>query len=1562
MKSLMSELQQTNLEKTLLAWCRQQTKDYPGIDVRNFSTAWSDGLAFNALLHRHRPHLFDFDDVARMHPSARLEHAFRVAQSELGIERLLDPEDVNTSVPDKKSIMMYVMCLFQSLPHTELQAASLEQDLMSPMSPPTPSSHHDTSATFQFTLPVPPQHEGEAGGHSRPLSMATNASVELGGYQAALEESAVGAVLTEGARLLGEGLLQPDEEAEVRVQMRLLNSRWEALRLRAMDIQTKRHETLVKAQQSRLTSLRQWLTEAEDRISRMEPAKGHGRLDPAHLGRLKNALGALQRDLQAQQPVVDSLNDVIVIVGDGSGSDDAAFAHFEDQLCALDERWTHVCTWAEQRGARLAAVAQRWEELGREQEQLRTSFETCETQLKHMEANPSVALGELAQRVTQLQVLRGEMESLRRRLQSLNAELARLSSGDEPWESLDEDSPAVRSAADAAETMQDKMEALTAILDVQTRRESGGAKRRRVSSSSSSGKTVISPEQAAQLQQLEAWLNHADSMLNPAPEGEEGPFDGLSVDEQMVLFEDIESEVEEHRDEADKVRELAEQNEGEAGVRARQLEQRWSRLVETLMPARKQHIDFLQQRRQFSKSLSALSTVLQGYTNWLEHEDSAGPGPRALEQCRAVELSNHPGSEAAERSAVSGESSWFCERWEALGAQLQRRQGELSAAQKRGPSRDFLQGLAELLTWLRDSELALQEETVSLNEEKIKELQRSFEERRGNFENVNAAGHEYVASATDAESLRTQLQELNTRWSDLPVLLEERLARIKACKSREAQYSPSSLKLCYFAAAESWSTLREQLGVLEAWLHDVKAFMQAEQSAAVGEPETLQAQLEQFTALEGDIAVMRPKFAALEASARAVLSSPARDEGEGASELRERLGSLQRTWRVVRGVEELEAWLSQLEAEIPIERAPTASSSAELFRLKGQLQALKDKVDERTDQFREVNELGSELLLIAEEEALVAQERDWLDKLEKRLRKSPKTAADAEEISEELDDLENYIRNHPEARLARIQSLAVELTELDVMPAAVQNEAEGLTARWSQLSQKARDRTRLLEAGISEAQGWEARILLAQQWLTRVHALLTARVDNDLSANDLPDEDKRLVEEFQSQEATLLSMEQQIEAYQEAGQHEAATRLQEQTTLLQRRFSEVRSQFEKFRAAGNNSLEPRLSRALRELRSVEEASCILEPSSAEPDDLEDQLAHCMRFYSTLSDIKGEVEGVIKTGRKMVSESAVSDPPALSARLDTLKELYNKVTESKGALENALTHARELQENIATAKAWAQDVTESIEDRDGPKLTAMRESREQAEEALRSADRSLALLLPLLCDASVSEPAQEKLAEAKRAVASAIDLLPSPRPTPRERTPMREPTPERRVTSRETTPELVSMRASTPERFATPERHVSPESAAAAQVEVTAREIEQWLLEAEQGLAKMDAERGERQHAQHQALKRALEAHKATYEALRSSAAELRTSGAQSLNTLEARLKLVTQRWDTVTQRVQKGPCRKSDTLDTFLDSDEMGFINPAFREHRKSASRKNKQVPAPIQTFNLAEDSELFSQ
>lgn len=62
------------------------------VEVSNFTTSWSDGLAFNALIHNFRPDLFDFPSVAKRHPNARLDHAFKVAQEHLKIERLLDPE------------------------------------------------------------------------------------------------------------------------------------------------------------------------------------------------------------------------------------------------------------------------------------------------------------------------------------------------------------------------------------------------------------------------------------------------------------------------------------------------------------------------------------------------------------------------------------------------------------------------------------------------------------------------------------------------------------------------------------------------------------------------------------------------------------------------------------------------------------------------------------------------------------------------------------------------------------------------------------------------------------------------------------------------------------------------------------------------------------------------------------------------------------------------------------------------------------------------------------------------------------------------------------------------------------------------------------------------------------------------------------------------------------------------------------------------------------------------------------------------------------------------------
>ena len=100
--------------------------------------------------------------------------------------------------------------------------------------------------------------------------------------------------------------------------------------------------------------------------------------------------------------------------------------------------------------------------------------------------------------------------------------------------------------------------------------------------------------------------------------------------------------------------------------------------------------------------------------------------------------------------------------------------------------------------------------------------------------------------------------------------------------------------------------------------------------------------------------------------------------------------------------------------------------------------------------------------------ALSAQEKDCLERLEKKLNRSVNTAADAEEISEELVDIENFLRHHPEHRLPRIKELAQSLTDKNILPPLVIQDADKLDARWRDLSAKARLRTTILEGILLE--------------------------------------------------------------------------------------------------------------------------------------------------------------------------------------------------------------------------------------------------------------------------------------------------------------------------------------------------------------------------------------------------------------------------------------------------------------------------------------------------------------
>ncbi|XP_035260868.1 alpha-actinin-2 isoform X3 [Anguilla anguilla] len=113
-------VEETSAKEGLLLWCQRKTAPYRNVNVQNFHVSWKDGLAFCALIHRHRPDLIDYSKLNKDDPLGNLNLALEIAEKHLDIPKMLDAEDiVNTPKPDERAIMTYVSCFYHAFAGAE---------------------------------------------------------------------------------------------------------------------------------------------------------------------------------------------------------------------------------------------------------------------------------------------------------------------------------------------------------------------------------------------------------------------------------------------------------------------------------------------------------------------------------------------------------------------------------------------------------------------------------------------------------------------------------------------------------------------------------------------------------------------------------------------------------------------------------------------------------------------------------------------------------------------------------------------------------------------------------------------------------------------------------------------------------------------------------------------------------------------------------------------------------------------------------------------------------------------------------------------------------------------------------------------------------------------------------------------------------------------------------------------------------------------------------------------------------------------------------------------------
>ncbi|XP_041352153.1 dystrophin-like isoform X2 [Gigantopelta aegis] len=1423
MKNVMDDLRQTNLEKTLLSWCRQCTAGYNKVDIRNFTTSWRDGLAFNALIHKFRPELFEYDSLLVKTNNDNLEHAFRVAKDQLGIDRLLDAEDVNVGQPDKKSIMTYLMCFFQVLPHSNITV----EEIVSPSSISINEFHASPNTLEQDNcISIEPVIEPSSPVKTTEVAMSlsmssseshhstmSNISGDIVSYQDALEnvltwlleaeeviekqvaigsdvhtvkkqfneheefmleltkhQDSIGNVLKEGNDLIADGKVTEEEEHEIRMQMGLLNNRWEDLRLKALARQSKLQQILMDLQQQQLDELEKWLTQMEGCITNQEPIGS----DLETIKQQVEDHKKIQVSLETQQKRVDSLQNMVVIVDDTNT--ESVCEAMEKQLESLGKRWASICRWTEKQWILLQEVLLKWQHFKDEQDMFADWLAQKEQLLGQMRLADVSDPAQVVAQVKHLKSIEKDMVVQVQRFDELNE------CGQQIVQYVDNQS-AIDKISSQLEEFQERWEHLVLQMEYQSKEIANSgvdlskieeetmmtevseeARLMKLPATSTKKRKV---ESAHQIQfdldskRLSEWFDKVESNLELLVCDSISPQEQFTVEEQLVLVQDTENDVTAHTNQVYDVLKLGKTVASELKISGcpndsvlavtHKLENRWEE-INKLLSQTQNKVDMNIETKKFYGELSSLQELIVSYEKWMstveEIAEETSSISRQLDQCKVklkamkchedrVDTLRRQGEIIVKHlhgpNKVTKDLDAFMVRWRSTLDKMGERNRLLMEALDKAPSKSYLEAMSAIIHWLTDMEAVLQTEkitmtTVETMEEQLqqyRELQQDLKDHQSSLDYINKTGQDLVQKTADKDkssNLNKDLKNLNGRWTDVSSAIGERLGKLERCIMQMKQY-------------------QNQLVGLTRWMDEMDVFLHAEDPAS-GDIPTLEAQLHESSGVLDDIKTLKQNVSSINALSTALAT-------EGDPSLRESIAaevkSLNEKWeRVVVLAEEqnqrltqllnksrkvydqidvLIRWLEAIKEDLSHKDYSVENTNDLLVKNK-KFKNLKKDVNEREFEVTESNEVTTEMLNNApsgslqelaralmkmnslwgdvaqrvdrynqlfdnagsqwrEFRELIELERRYLNALERKVRKTSVKSLDAEEISEELDDMENLQRDHDPSSHQRINELADELISNSILVDSVKKDLEEVNRKHDTLEVEAKNKVSRLEVSIQQAQTIERQMLEMSQWMGDITEHLQSRLDADMLAEDAPPQEyESLKEEFKQQEDLLRELDQHAKDYKLQGKLEAGARLEQQIQLLKKHFAEVMVKFRKFQRPAD--FEPKMSHVKRELDNIQERLHLLDITSREMETIQERHDHCMKFYKTMSELKPEVEYVIKTGRHVVEKK--------------------QVTQGKANLEKALKLCRKLKKEEVVLHEFILKTNEELDRQETSALT------------------------------------------------------------------------------------------------------------------------------------------------------------------------------------------------------------------------------------------------------------------